>query len=100
MEILILLGFLFIIWSIVNSWKYHRAKNWHKIQGELIPKPDSQQRASFVVMNLIVALQHNNKAIISASCAYLLNRYPLLIEAHANDKENSIKISLVEEPIN
>jgi len=68
-----------------------------KIHGELITHPDSQQRATFVVMNLIIALQQDNTAIISASCAYLINRCPALIEAHVNDVDNSINIELIDE---
>lgn len=69
-----------------------------KIHGELLANPDSQQRAQFVVMNLIKALQQDNEAVISASCAYLVNRHPALTEVHANDAENAVKIELVEEP--
>lgn len=68
-----------------------------KIQGELLVSPDGQQRATFIAMNLIKALQQDNEASVSASCAYLVNRFPELIEVHANDHENSIMIELVEE---
>lgn len=68
-----------------------------KIHGELLVKPDSQQRASFVVMNLIKALQQDNEAVITASCAYLVNRFPRLIEVHANDHGKSVKIELIDE---
>lgn len=71
-------------------------QNGIKIQGKLISKPDAQQQSSFVVMNLIKALQQDNQAAISSSCAYLVNRYPALIEIHAKDHENEIKIELVE----
>ena len=71
-----------------------------KIHGELLVNPDSQQRATFVVINLIKALQQGNEAVISASCAYLVNRYPALIEVHANDDVNMVKIELVEEKTN
>ena len=68
-----------------------------KIHGELLLNPDSQQRATFVVMNLIKALQQGNEAVISASCAYLVNRHPALIEVHANDHADTVKIELIEE---
>lgn len=71
-----------------------------KIHGELLANPDSQQRATFVAMNLIKALQQDNDAVKMASCAYLLNRFPQLIEVHANDHDNTIKIDLIEEEIN
>ena len=68
-----------------------------KIHGELITQPDQKQRATFVVMNLIKALQQDNEAIISASCAYLVNRLPRLVEVHATDSGNIINIELIEE---
>jgi len=68
-----------------------------KVRGHLQVDPDSEQRATFVVMNLIKALQQDNEAVVSASCAYLLNRHPALIEVHANDDVDSVKIELIEE---
>jgi UDP-glucose 6-dehydrogenase len=56
-----------------------------KIHGELLLNPASQQRATFVIMNLITALQQGNEAVKYASCAYLVSRHPRLIEVHAND---------------
>ena len=67
-----------------------------KIKGKLIANPDSKQRATFVAMNLIRALQQDNEAILSASCAYLVNRLPELIEVHVNDQGNTVNIELVE----
>jgi len=68
-----------------------------KIHGKLLVNPDSQQRATFVSMNLIKALQQGNEAVKTASCAYLINRHPKLIEVHANDHGNVIKIELIED---
>jgi hypothetical protein len=71
-----------------------------KIHSELITNPDSKQRAKFVVMNLIKALQQDNPAIISASCAYLANRLPALFEVHVNEHGITVNIELVEEQYN
>ena len=68
-----------------------------KIQGELIISPDKQQRAKFVVMNLVKALQQENTTIISVSCAYLANRHPALLEVHINDHESGLNIEFVDE---
>ena len=68
-----------------------------KIHGELLTEPESQQRDTFVVMNLIKALQQGNEAVIFASCSYLVNRHPALIEVHANDDGNTVKVELIEE---
>ena len=67
-----------------------------KIKGELLTHPDKNQRATFVSMNLIKAIQQDNDAIKFASCAYLANRYPKLSEVHANDHDGSVKIEFIE----
>lgn len=67
-----------------------------KIQGELINSPDARQRATFVVMNLLKALRQENETVMSASCAYLTQRMPALIEVHANDDEAGIKVEFIE----
>jgi hypothetical protein len=71
-----------------------------KIQGKLISKPNNKQRATFVAMNLIKALIQDNDVVISASCAYLANRLPALMEVHAKDQESGVKIEFIEETIN
>lgn len=68
-----------------------------KIQGEEIKSPDSRQRARFVAMNLIKALQQENEAAISVSWAYLATRLPGLLEVKVNDDDGKVMISLVEE---
>ena len=69
-----------------------------KIQGELITRPDTRQRATFVALNLVRALQQDRQAIITASCAYLANRLPRLIEVHARDAGNTVKVEFIEQP--
>ena len=68
-----------------------------KVYGQLVKKPDIQQKATFVSLNLIKALQQDNQAIITASCAYLVNRMPRISEVHAKDSENKIIIEFIEE---
>ena len=67
------------------------------IHGELITDPNTKQRAKFVAMNLIRALKQDNQSIILASCAYLANRLPAIIEVHARDSGNTVNVELVEE---
>ncbi len=69
-----------------------------KIRGELITEPDNEQRVRFVAMNLIKALQQDNHAIISVSCAYLIHRRPELIEIHVHDRQGHVDIDFVDEP--
>jgi len=47
-----------------------------KLQSKAIDNPDTDQRAMFVVMNLIRALQQENNAVITVSCAYLTHKNP------------------------
>lgn len=67
-----------------------------KIQGETVDTPNTEQRAKFVVMNLIRALQQENDAIITASCAYLTHKNPELTEIHVSNSEGAIEIEFVE----
>ena len=71
-----------------------------KIQGELLSDPDPQQRAKFIVMNLIKALKQDNEAVIKASSAYLVNRLPNLLEVRVNDVGSKIEIELVYDQLN
>ena len=71
-----------------------------KLYGELIADPDIKQRATFVAMNLLKALQQENEAIAYASGAYLVNRCPSLAEVHAKDEGDKVVIELVEEALN
>ena len=66
-----------------------------KIRGELTIDPDLQQRSTFVVMNLIKALQQENDAVISVSCAYLISRHPELTAVHINNNDDTMSVVLV-----
>lgn len=72
-------------------------KSGIKIGGELIQNPDDLQRARFVAMNLIKALQQGNESVINSSCAYLVSRNSALIEVRASDHADSVKIDFIEE---
>lgn len=69
-----------------------------KINGQLCSEPDLKQRARFVTMNLLKALQQDNQSVIAASCAYLTQRLPALVEIHIKRQQNNpIEIEFVEE---
>lgn len=70
-----------------------------KIKGELITTPDADKKARFVVLNLIKSIQQENQATISASSAYLCNRYPNLLEVRVTDGDNEIIIEFVDETV-
>lgn len=66
-----------------------------RLYGELIACPDAEQRAMFITMNLVRALQQANEAIISASCAWLVERNPGLTEVQIKDGEDRLIIEFV-----
>lgn len=66
-----------------------------KINGELLPRPDTHQCAKFVALNLIKALRQENSAAVSVSSAYLSNRLPTLNEVHAKDQGDSIALDFI-----
>ena len=68
-----------------------------RIYGELIAEPEIKQKATFVSMNLLKALQQDDQAKLAVSCAYLATRLPHVVEMHARDQANRIKIEFVEE---
>lgn len=67
------------------------------IHGDFFENPDDLQRARFIAMNLINALQENNDATVFATCAYLVNRMPGLIEIRASGEKENIKVEFIEE---
>lgn len=68
-----------------------------KFYGELVTEPDSKQKATFVAMSLLKALQQEDHAKIAVTCAYLINRLPHVIEVHARDQDGRITIEFIEE---
>lgn len=68
-----------------------------KIRGELFSEPDNHQRATFVALNFIRAMQQQNQGAIAVSCAYLSTRLPGLHEVHVSDDGGQVKVELMEE---
>ena len=68
-----------------------------KIYGEMVAEPDSKQKATFVAMNMLKAMQQDDNSKIMASCAYLSSRLPHVVEVHARDQGSRINIEFVEE---
>jgi hypothetical protein len=56
-----------------------------------------KQRACFVAMKLLKALQQENNAKIAVYCVYLAKRLPHLFEVHAKDQGKRVNIEFVEE---
>ena len=68
-----------------------------KIHGELMNEPNARQKATFVAMNLLKALQQEDATRIRVSCAYLSSRLPHVVEVHARDQGRRIDIEFIEE---
>ena len=51
--------------------------------GQSVERPDQLQRAQFVSLQAIDALQQGNEALVAASCAYLATRMPDLKQIKA-----------------
>lgn len=68
-----------------------------KINEEMVVAPDTKQKASFVAMNLLRALQQEDNVKIAVYCAYLSNRLPHVVEVQARDQDSRISIEFTEE---
>ena len=65
------------------------------LANERIESPDKVQRAQFIAISLIDALQRNNDAIAAAACAYLADRLPDLQQVRVTDKDGRMGYDLV-----
>lgn len=66
-----------------------------ELAGEFIATPDAMQRAKFVAMQLVIALQRNDDGLIAASCAYLANRFPEIQQVKAVEQGEQIALELI-----
>ena len=72
-----------------------------ELAGELVASPNPIQRAQFVTMQLLMAMQREDEGLIAASCAYLANRYPEMTRVVATEQGEQISFNLLfnEEPL-
>ena len=68
-----------------------------RVYGHLITAPDVKQKATFVAMNLLKALQQEDQTRAVVSCAYLSTRLPHVVEVQARDQDDQIYIEFIEE---
>jgi hypothetical protein len=66
-----------------------------ELGGEKIDVPDKNDRAKFVAMNLLRAIDAENEAMMAATCSYLANRYDDLAEVRANISGEDVMMDLV-----
>jgi hypothetical protein len=63
--------------------------------GRPLESPDRTQRAQFVALHLLEAMQAGDEALIAASCAYLANRLPDLQQVKARLAGGAVSAELV-----
>lgn len=66
-----------------------------ELDKKFIKKPDKLERAKYVAMSLIMALQAENIEMANAMCAYLAHRQPDLKQVRAIDNGNSVEMDLI-----
>ncbi|TCK17225.1 hypothetical protein DFR30_0446 [Thiogranum longum] len=66
-----------------------------RLGGESIKHPDRVQRAQFVALHLLEAMQEGDDALIAASCAYLASRLPDLHQVKARLAGDAVSAELV-----
>ena len=66
-----------------------------KLAGQTIQEPDPIQRAQFVAVQLMSALQRDEEGLIAATCAYLASRYPEMRKVVAREQGDNISLDLV-----
>ena len=66
-----------------------------KLDGNIIHTPDSQNRIHYIALQLIQAMKSNNRGMIMASCAYLINRQPTLQQIRAWEVDDTISLELI-----
>lgn len=66
-----------------------------EIDGHRIETPNPLQRAQFIALQLLHAVQAGNEAVAAATCAYLANRIPDLKQVRATTRGGLLAFDLV-----
>ena len=66
-----------------------------EINGNYINGPDKMQRAQYVSMNLLHALETDNERLVSSSCDYLVTRLSELSLIKVVENGNEVTMNLV-----
>lgn len=62
---------------------------------KVINNPDLQERAQFVAINLVNALNTSNEGVAAAMCTYLAERIPDLKQVKVTEQNGQVVIDLV-----
>ena len=66
-----------------------------ELSGLHIQQPDALQRAQFIAVHLVQAVQAGNEAQAAVTCAYLANRIPDLKQVRATTRAGLLSFDLV-----
>lgn len=66
-----------------------------ELGGRRVEQPNPLQRAQFIALQLLQAVQDGNEAVAAASCAYLANRVPDLKQVRATTRGGLLSFDLV-----
>lgn len=66
-----------------------------KLAGQVIDEPNPVQKAQFVAIQLLSAIQQDEEGLIAATCAYLANRYPEMLKVVAKETGDQVSMDLV-----
>ena len=63
-----------------------------QLGADTIINPDEQQRAQYVALTLLTAIEQDNEAVIAAMNSYLAMRFPDLKQIKADTDQNTRKV--------
>lgn len=63
--------------------------------GEIIEKPDLNQKTQFVAANLLHSLQAGDEGMTSALCTFLASRHPDLKQLKFDEQDGNVSIELI-----
>jgi len=66
-----------------------------ELAGEIISSPNQMQRAQYVAMSLLYGIQMKSDGLISATCAYLVTRFPELKQIRAVENGQEVSMDLI-----
>lgn len=66
-----------------------------EIDGKRVKKPDVNEKAQFVVANLLNAMKTDNEGMTSALCTYLADRMPDLKQLKITEDNTDVSIEFV-----
>ncbi len=66
-----------------------------ELNGRRIEAPNALQRAQFIALQLLNAVQDGNEQVAAATCAYLANRIPDLKQVQATTRGGMLSFDLI-----